>query len=187
MSYIIHQTEGLILDEIHSSESSKMLFVLTPSFGILPIFAQGVREIKSKMRGSLSVGSLSSFEFIEGREMKKLIGVSQKKFYSNIFLNSDKANVYFRCITFLKRVLLGEIESEKLYTRILQGFSFLENIETQDFEIIEMIIIMNILFHLGYWEDDNLIEYNQENLNEISKQKTFFLNKINSAIKNTHL
>ena len=47
----IEEVEGIVLSETNYSESSKILNVLTPKYGLLGIMSKGCRNMKSKLRG----------------------------------------------------------------------------------------------------------------------------------------
>lgn len=198
MSHLIHDTEGIILDSGEYGESGKSLSVLTPNYGILRLYAMGVREQKSKMRGSLTVGSVGTFEFVEGREVKRLTGVFVNKRFENIFTNKSTRNVYNNIVIFLKRVLLGESEHQNLYTTFLTGLDFMEEkiltnkrdsgiVDNFDFEVVEVIVIISILSELGYWEKTEINNFEENNLSYVLENKSELIERINKSIKSTHL
>ena len=47
----IESVEGIVLSEVNYSESSKILNVFTPDYGLIGIMSKGCRNIKSKLRG----------------------------------------------------------------------------------------------------------------------------------------
>ncbi len=189
MTHQIHQTEGLIMDSNEYGEAGKILQLLTPHFGIITLFAVGVREQKSKMRSSLNIGTQANFDFVEGKEVRRLTGVFEKKVYTKIFESVEKRNVYLHIVSFLKRVVLGEVEHADMFDSIILGLDYLENIvdKSFDLEIIEIIIILNILSHLGYWEKDTYTNFSERNFKYIESQKKEIVAQINSSIKITNL
>ena len=67
MTHAMHLEEGIILDSYSFGESGRILKILTADYGIKTVTATGVREIKSKMRGSLDIMQVVNFEFVRYR------------------------------------------------------------------------------------------------------------------------
>lgn len=190
MSHAIHSTQGLLIDDRPYGEAGRILYVLTPEHGILTFLAQGVREQKSKLRGLLSLGTLATFEFVEGREVKRLTTILPTKRFAKIFEKVESRNVFSRVVNFVERVVLGEQENHELYQRFLDGLDVLENYVPSvnaNFQNIEIAIIINILHALGYWRGDEYVGYDNDVFVLITSNKDNLVKEINIAIESTHL
>lgn len=190
MSHAIHSTQGLLVDDRPYGEAGRILYVLTAEHGILTFLAQGVREQKSKLRGLLSLGTLATFEFVEGREVKRLTTILPIRRFRKIFEKVESRNVFSRVVNFVERVVLGEQENNELYARFLDGLDVLENHisnEINYFQYIEIAIIINILHALGYWRGDEYVGYTEQVFDLIKSHKDNLIKEINKAIESTHL
>jgi DNA repair protein RecO len=120
MGHEVHMLEGFVLDSRDHGESGRILSILTSSLGIVRVVATGVRELKSKMRGSLDTLQVVTFEYVEGREVNRLTGIHEGVKFENIF-SIAKRRVLSNIVNFVLRTVLGETSNEKLYESVLFG------------------------------------------------------------------
>jgi DNA repair protein RecO len=185
MSHAIHKTEGVVLDLIAYKESGQIAKVFTLEHGLLSLFAEGTREQKGKLKYGLQILSLSEFDFVEGREVKRLIGAKEVNNFKNILLDRKKRKTFSNIVLLLQRLLIEEMANENLYKMFLEILAFLN---TQNFsEEIEIFAVINILYFTGYWEDEKFLLLTEENFLNIKNNKEEIVQKINNAIKSTHL
>lgn len=190
MAHTIHSVFGLLIDDRQFGESGRILYVLTAEHGIINLLAQGVREQKSKLRGLLSIGTEGTFEFVEGKEVKRLTTIFPKKKFEKIFLSVNKRNVFSRVVNFLERVIVGEVENVQLYEKFIEGLNILDaenSLDTRSSQRLEIAIIINLLETLGYWNGEEYIGYSEAMLEKIESNKDYLVKEINKAIESTHL
>lgn len=194
MGHEMHILEGFILSSNTYGESGRILKILTKELGVVTVSAIGVRELQSKMRGSLDILQLVNFEYVEGREMKRLIGIHEKEKFENIFVGKNllqKRRVISNVVNFILRTVVGEVHNEKLWENFIEGIKIVsEQSELEiSLEIIEIIWLIKILVSLGYWEEGKFDKFTQENLNyfSVEENKKTVVEQINKAIKSTHL
>ena len=48
---MIKKIEGIVISEIDYKESSKIINILTPLYGVIGIVARGTKQVKSKLAG----------------------------------------------------------------------------------------------------------------------------------------
>lgn len=198
MGHEIHLLEGFILDSNPYGESGRILKILTKEFGVVSVVATGVRELKSKMRGSLDTMQLVDFEYVEGREVNRLTGIfgkhegtlGSKTKFTNIF-TIPKRRVVSNVVNFILRTVLGEVKNEVLWENFLEGLRLLDS-EEKDKEFFfsfEIIWLIKILVSLGYWEEGKLTDFSEDNFeylkNEENRKK--IVEEINESIRSTHL
>jgi DNA repair protein RecO len=183
--------EGFILDSSNFGESGRILKILTKELGIVTLTATGVRELQSKMRGSMDVLQLVNFEYVEGHEMNRLIGIHEKAKFENILTGENfiqKRKVISNVVNFLLRAVVGETSNEKLWDSFLSGIRLLSD-SKQLSPSVEILWLIQILISLGYWESGKLEGFTEENFKELEDTdfKTKIIEEINQAIKSTHL
>lgn len=74
MSYHIHTTDAFVLSLLPRSEGSAQVELLTRDFGFLFAHAQGLRELKSKLRYHVTPYALVHVSLVRGRELWRLTG-----------------------------------------------------------------------------------------------------------------
>lgn len=191
MGHEMHILEGFVLDSNDFGESGRILKILTKEYGVMSVVATGVRELKSKMRGSMDVLQLVIFEYVEGREINRLIGIHEKQKFENIFVGEkllEKRRVVSNVVNFILRTVVGETRNEKLWESFLLGMNLLSE-QKKDIQVFETLWIIMILVSLGYWESGKLDSFSTENFVELADEgrRTKIILEINQAIKSTHL
>ena len=84
MSYHLHRAEGIVLGSFPCGEADKMVILFTKEFGLVRVFAKGVRLEKSKLRGHLCTGTHVAVGFVMGKEMKRLTHASVAASFGHI-------------------------------------------------------------------------------------------------------
>ncbi len=201
----IYQIEGIILKSANFGESNKYLFVITEEFGLIKITAQGLRNLKSKLRYGLQELSVVRLSMVKGRGAWRLINaIYDRNLYFSLAKSRNKLIVANSVLDLLTKLLQGEEKNEDLYKVIKEALSFLEDNDFSDESIkgFENIIVVRILYCLGYFDKNkilnkdtkysfflNLIEWNQDILKkmrdgEINRQVIF---DINTSLQSSQL
>jgi len=183
--------EGFILDSNNFGESGRILKILTKELGIVTVVATGVRELHSKMRGNLGILQIVDFEYVEGHEMNRLIGIHEKEKFDSILTGEsviEKRRAVSNVSNFILRTVVGETANEKLWDSFLAGVSLLSK-SSGNIGNVEILWLIQILISLGYWESGKLEGFTEENFKELedAQIKTKIIEEINQAIKGTHL
>lgn len=206
MGHEMHILEGFILDSNDFGESGRILKILTKEFGVMSVVATGVRELHSKMRGSMDVLQLVTFEYVEGREVNRLTGIHEKMKFENLLSGEDilkKRRVISNVVNFVLRTVVGETHNEKLWDSFLEGLEILVKDKSElvplflkegdlggvFYGILEIIWLIKILVSLGYWEEGRYDHFTQANFDHLSveENKKEIVEEINKAIRSTHL
>lgn len=195
MSYHLYQTKGIILGSANVGESNRYYHIFTKDLGLVVAFAQGVRELKSKLKYHFQDFNYISVDLIRGKDTWRITSGREEVGFEGGLSNKNKLNIIASINTFLKRFLHGEERNESLFDEIVSNFSFLSSEELneemeKDFEIL---LVAKILDKLGYWggsgETKKIIELptSKETLVLFSKNRSEFLKEVNRAIKESHL
>lgn len=195
MTHEMHLLEGVVLDSREYGESGRILKILTVDYGVMSVVATGVRELRSKMRGSLDILQLVNFEYVEGREVNRLIGIHEKEKF-NLVIRApyaiEKRRVVSNVTNFVLRTVLGEVRNEKLYDSYLEGLRLLPGESKKksfSFSSYEVIWLIKILVSLGYWEEGRLDGFTSSNFDYLNvvENKESVVEEINKSIHSTHL
>lgn len=191
----IYHTEGIILSSINIGESNRFLFVLTKDLGLVGVTAQGVRELKSKLRYSLQTLSHAYLDLVRGKEVWRVTSAGELHSFSSLALHGEKRALYVRLSSLLRRLMPGEGKHEMLFHDFISGLRFLEHEITDiaEFKAFEALMVLRILRDLGYGGDDAFSDFlrvgqwDRGLLAEFSPLRDEALRHINRALKESHL
>ena len=106
----LYQTEGIILNRVDVGEADRILIVFTKEFGMLRLFARGVRRVRSKLNNFLNLFSHVRVGFVSGKETWHLIDAEDLRHFGD-----DKLEALGKAANFLERFCRGEGKEEKLW------------------------------------------------------------------------
>lgn len=152
MSHYIYNTEAIVLRGFSVGESSKFLNILTKDLGLIGAKAQGIRELKSKLRYSLQDFAHSQINLVRGKNIWRIVSASNKDSYDNIFKSKAKMLVFAEILSFINRLIKGEEKNTDIFDFVLASALFLDKNEFNSSRLvgIELIIKVRILYYLGY-------------------------------------
>lgn len=189
MSYQKYLGEGVIIGMSEWGESGRVLKVLTRD-GIRSLVATGVRELRSKMRSEIDVLTKVEFEYVEGKDVARLVGIFPKEKLLNLH---DRyvlenilqiRNVISNVTNFTLRVVVGETPNDNLYESFLEG---LARVQSGFLPEIEIVWLIKILVSLGYWEEGLNDKFEEENFKYVAGHKKELIEKINKSIESSHM
>lgn len=77
-------TEGIVVKEVKTGESSRYISILTKDRGVISAFAKGSRNLKSRLVSATSLLSYCDFELYENKGKYYVDKASSKKIFHNI-------------------------------------------------------------------------------------------------------
>lgn len=216
MSHHIYHTEAFILASRSHGEANKFITLFTRELGVISAHAQGIRLLRSRLRYILQDYSLARVDMVRGREFWRITSGSAysgdvhsinthsriesiNKLYNaneNINAYAQERALLARVFALIERLYRGEEPNEGLFDDILKLSEFLierRKITQQvdEIEIIEIIFVIRVLAHLGYWpEQENeyavvLLSDSLLDLTRIHKRKLIGL--INESLRSSQL
>lgn len=202
MAYQKYLGEGVILSMGEWGESGRTLKILTHD-GVKSLVATGVRELGSKMRSEIDVLSKVEFEFVEGKEVGRLVGIFPKEKLLDLsgYIDTLVQNKYVlenilqirnsisNVVNFVLRIVVGETENTKLYENFIEGLGAIQDVsyDGQDFQILEIIWLVKILVSLGYWEEGLHDRFDEESFKYVSEHRKEIIEQINKSIESSHM
>lgn len=195
MSHHIYQTEGVVLGSANSGESNRYYHIFTKDLGLVMAFAQGVRELKSKLRYHLQDYKYLSLDLILGKDTWRVTSADTHTNFENIFNDDDKQILFVSVANFLKRFLHGEERNEKLFGALTSGLDFLEKETFSESQLknLELLLVAQTLHYLGYWggngETKKILEskLDKEILKKVTTLRPTILREVNRALKESQL
>lgn len=201
MSHNIYKTEGFVLGGSNFGESNKILFIFTRELGFIMASAQGLRNLKSKLKYSLQDFSFSELSIVRGKNMWKVTNAKEKSsLYSAFKENEEALKMCASIFLFLKKMLAGEERDEVLFEIISSAFSYLsgftaekilESVALKNFELILMLRILNRLGYVGASENFSVFagshHWDSDVVEKMSISRNWALAEINKAIRESQM
>ena len=193
MSYHVYQTEGIILGSAPIGESNRYYYLMTKDLGFVIAFAQGVREVRSKLRPQLSDFSHVSLDLIRGRDTWRIVNADVKEPCGSFLSGEEQIMLLARLSLLARRLLHGEERNDELFETLRSGFSYAARINGGRLNDIEIFLAAKIVKSLGYWGgDDKISALIEEPVGDAALEKIspFFRSiskEVNRALSESHL
>ena len=145
----LYQTEGIILNRMEVGEADRILTVFTKEFGMLRLFARGVRRVSSKLNKFLNLFSYGRFGFVSGKDTWHLVDAEDLGRFED-----GKLETLGHAANFLERFCRGEGREDGLWEALLTF------IKDED----ELLFYARSLVALGYLEKAEISTNSREKL-----------------------
>ncbi len=159
MSYQTYITEGLIVGSFDSNTADKSYLLFTRDAGMIYASARSVREERSRQRFALQDFSRITVSLIKGKTGWRIGSVQSE---GNYFVEaSDRAvrGSIVRICKLLRRFVAGEEPHPDLYEDVTAGLTHLTNASIVNRSLVEEIILVRVLYRLGYIARTNEIAF----------------------------
>jgi len=194
MSHHLYNTDAFVLQTFDSGEGSRVVKLFTREFGIINAKAQGVRELKSKMKFMLQDGFYTNVTLVKGREFWRV--VNSDNILKEVKREGRIKNIKARTLSLVNRLMQGEDSDPRLFDFIISGFSFMDSKDLSDEQVdnLEAIMVLNTLFYLGYLGENKTIEklisfeeWTEDILDSVSPVRMKAIEAINTAFNHIQL
>ena len=150
--FIHYRTKAFFLNEQDRGEANRLFTVFTNDFGKLKIFGKAIRKIKSKLRASTEIFSLSEIEFIQGKSHKTLTDTILIDRFKNIKEDPEKLKVAFQIAETLDSFLEEEEKDDEIWQLLKETIQRLDNclLEIKNYSLIYYYFFWNLVSILGY-------------------------------------
>ncbi len=191
MSHAMYQTTGFVLKTKNMRESNKLLWLYTERFGLIHVSLQGVRELSSKMSFHSHALSLVEVDVVRGRDIWRMTGIHEN-ISSLSFVDLPWYGFFARLSTVLVRLCPGEEVNTTLWADIITLFDLMKEDQDVDLSILEIIVLVRVLYHLGYWDGHEvLLEghdlYHVDMRSYAEQHRTVLIQLINQSLKDSQL
>jgi recombinational DNA repair protein (RecF pathway) len=155
MAHHIYQTECFIIGSRLSGDTSRIYYLLTPNLGLLSVKAQGVRDIKSKLRYHLTSFSFARVSLVRGKETWRLVGAESDYPKHCDYRSLAERRVVARMSKFLYSMIHGEESDHNLYLLVRGAIDFMmkEKLDDGQLSNLEVLVILRALRLFGYQKE----------------------------------
>jgi len=192
----IHTTDGLVIHSKAHGEASKIVYIFTRDLGLVMAIAQGIRLEKSKLRYNICDYQISRFSLVHGKEFWRIVGVAgiegDKK-----SVNESYHSIFIPISLMIRRLIQGEEKHLEIYECLESCANFINKLsflESTIFSTIESLLLIRILFRLGYVGDKhgfgeflNNSTFSIDIINHLIPKRVEMNKIINNALRESHL
>jgi len=152
MSHRLYTTPALVLARGERGESSTWLSLLSPRFGLVLARAQGLRELRSKLRYALPTGALAEVTLVRGRESWRLVNARPECLLASPAAAPAKYELLCRLNRLLLRLIRGERREARLFEELVAGLRFVAATDLSPVLLVraELALVLRLLDSLGY-------------------------------------
>lgn len=189
--YHKHHTKGIVVSSKVEGDSNRRVNIFTENFGLINAKVQGVRNIRSKLRGGTQDLSLGEFSLIHGKTGWKVVSARADINLFEEFRNYQTKLKIINNILYLINKLVSEEEAHSsVFSIISNFFNFLKNADDKDIASAECLTLLRILHSLGFMRHDpefmipmSSTEIGIEDLEKIAPRRSKMIELINESLK----
>lgn len=180
-------TRAVVLGRRDLAEASASVDLLTEEFGVLRARAQGVRKPGAKMSAALQTLALSEVTLIRGKDGWRMAGALLGDAYAQTLTPQLRVRAA-RVLSLLERLVRGEHKQPEIFTLMqtyLQALTLLsdEPLEIQDAaEVLAALRLLNLLGFDAGTIPGELYDFDTTTLQEVVKERTALIARINTGI-----
>lgn len=197
MAHRIYQTDAFVLQGVNIGDSHQYVDVFTRELGLVRVVARSVRYERSKLRYSIQPFSYVKVSLVRGKEVWRLTGaVAESNLFYDLKGDSGVQKLVAQVFSLVRRLVQGEEKNEYLFNTLISFMNFLDENEIEASEIrpLECIVILRILYSLGYSANSELFQkvfvntnLSLEHINAMSGMHKDAVVEINQALTASHL
>ena len=190
----MYTTEGIVLKRNAFGEANVLFHILTYDLGLIIASAQSARLLSSKLRSSLQEYTHATVAVVKGKNGWKITNAIAKE---NFFFNYPEFSQKFvsQVSGVLVRMMPGEENNPDVFRVVLSGFKNLNNFQEKYISSFECLMMLRILYNLGYVSRDEQTEkflvsgeeWGVVVLDEVILVKKYLIEKINKGLKESQL
>lgn len=194
MAYHVYQTKALILQGSSMGDANRFVSIFTRELGLVRAVAKSARRERSKLRYSLQDYSFGNVALVRGREVWRITGAKEDfSVYYELRKNQKKVRIFVIVVRLVNRLVQGEEKNELLFDVLSSFITYLleEEIPDEQYKALECLIVMRVLYSLGYIEDQDeffeSVDINHNILISIQSKEKGYVLLINQSLKESHL
>ena len=144
---MLKEVEGIVVSEIDYKESSKIINVLTPDYGIIGLIARGTKQVKSKLSGVTSKLTYGYFHIVyKEHGLSTLTEVSVIDNFKNIRKDISLISYALYLLELAEKVYKHD-NDKMIYNMLIASLKKID--EGYDYKVMTHIFELKMLDFLG--------------------------------------
>lgn len=161
------KTKGIIIKKVNFRETSIILDVLTPEFGVISVMAKGIRKQKSKNTGILEILNELELVLYKNPNSDWYIYRSSQIINAHLFnINLNTTILMQAPVEVIRQIIIPIDDSQSIYELLETYLKYIKTIK-QNGIVIFWRFLLKLFRIIG-------IEFNITNCVECSQKKQFF-------------
>jgi len=153
MAFLIYHTKAIVLDYMNVGEADRIFTVFSKDFGMLRVYARGIRYGKSKLAPHTPLFSQSRIAFVSGKDIFRLIDAEEHlrpRFSNSAFVLAGRMS------SLTVRLVRGQEPDASLWTLLSSAFLFLHEasishiLSKKQLSFFSLLFGVRLLWRLGY-------------------------------------
>lgn len=181
-----YETRCIVLSRSPLGEANAFVTLLTPDLGLVRAQAQGIRKPGAKLAAAFTTFAESDVVLVRGKDSWRVAGAVLVGNWSRQMSLAETRSRAVRISGLLLRLVAGEAYDPELFAIIREFFQALASFPEEMNESAEILAALRILAALGF-DKGGIPEYKsaftQLSLNEILKNRTSYISRINHGIE----
>jgi DNA repair protein RecO (recombination protein O) len=194
MSHHRYQTDGIVIAGRDSGESSRYLTLYTRELGLVAAWAQGVRELTSKLKPGTQRCTETQFELVRGKGVWRVVGAHPLKQHDTLLRMPGALARTSRVLDLVVRIT-DEGSDPQLYQILATFLDVMERFSTHPSKLrsVELLGLARLLHHLGYLPQGDLsllqssYEWDDATLERLEVDRASYLARVRHTIAHLHI
>ncbi len=174
----MYKTQGIIIKNINSGETDRLLTVYTKDFGKLLLKAKAIRKKQAKLKGHLELFSYVHLMAIPTKSWPLITGAELIRGFLFLHRSLPALAASYYLAEIIDRLMIGPERDERIWNTILLAFCQLNKKEEDVRKIIKDFEI-RIIEALGYGQQDKTALFIESLLGNHLKSRYFLQNSLN--------
>lgn len=147
-----YSAQALVLAANDQGEADKIFSLFSQEFGRLEVTAKAIRKMASKLRGGISVFSISGIEFVQGKNKYILTDATFSKRFSRIWQNPESLVTATEISNTAQLLLKGQERDLQIFSLLCEAFEKLSThpLPTTHYSLVYQYFFWNFMAALGY-------------------------------------
>jgi DNA repair protein RecO (recombination protein O) len=176
------QDRGIILTRKDFKEKDLLISVYTEKYGKITLQSRGAKRVTSKLSGHLEPGSLSTLNWVSGKNIPQLTGAQLEDFFQVAKQDYQKSFFILKILNLVDQVTRDGLAEQKIFILLFKTLKALE--EENDLDLIFIVFGFKLLGLLGLNPSAQFLATEKGSIDFIIKKTLFEIQTHPEILKN---
>lgn len=189
--YHKHLTEGLVIKNFDTGDSSRKIALFAREFGLVYAHAQNSRSLKSKLRPSIQEFASGRFVLVKGFSGWRVIGASEaESIFDRLKNNRAKLAIVGNIFNLIKATFHESGDNHQTFDALKRFLTKLPDLSDSEARLAEYATLLKLMSDLGYLKEESKFsaflkdfELEKSFLEVLRKNKDSAVRMINQSLK----